>query len=138
MPETFKVNPFKLSGLTMEARASLIEEMLVVAARLTQLQATRIKDMVLAKYLSGEEVALDQIVEKLKEDGRKSGMLMLKLSAIWRVIGEEPKEFWDSIFGTNTCDQPLGPEHEPEGDSRILPSPEDLRALREVSNSGQA
>lgn len=102
VPENFKINMFRLNGANPEQRASMVEDALLIAGRMTMLQATKVKNMVLKAYVAGSEPTLDTIVESLNRDGRKNSLIIYRLSAIWRVVGEEPETFWKSIFENNT------------------------------------
>lgn len=102
VPLNFKINMFKLSGMNPEQRASMIEDALLIAGRMTMLQATKVRNMALRAYMEGGEPTLDGIMETLNRDGRKNSLITFRLSAIWRVIGDEPDAFWKSIFENNT------------------------------------
>lgn len=102
VPANFKVNPFKLDGLSKEARASLAVESLIVAARLTALQSTKVKSSLLKFYASGTEPSLYDLWNALCSNDRgKANVLNQRLRAIQRVIGYEPREFWESVFARN-------------------------------------
>ena len=102
VPLNFKINMFRLNGMDPEQRASMVEDALLIAGRMTMLQATKIKNMALRSYMSGSEPTLDSITESLSREGRKNSLISYRLSAIWRVVGEEPDSFWSSIFTNNT------------------------------------
>jgi hypothetical protein len=102
VPQNLKINMFKLNGMDPEQRASIVEDALLITGRMTMLQATKVKNMVLRHYLAGNEPDLKTIMEDLKKDGRRNNLIIYRLSAIWRVVGEEPGSFWNSIFENNT------------------------------------
>jgi hypothetical protein len=102
VPENFKINLFKLNGMGKEARASMAVESLIVAARLTALQSTRVKSALLRFYNDGVEPSLFDMWETLcSKDKGKANVLNQRLRAIQRVIGYEPEEFWKGIFTRN-------------------------------------
>ncbi len=102
VPENFKINLFKLNGMGKEARASMAVESLVVAARLTSLQSTKVKSALLRFYNDGTEPSLFDMWNALcSKDTGKANVLNQRLRAIQRVIGYEPEEFWKGIFGRN-------------------------------------
>ena len=102
VPENFKINMFRLNGMNPEQRASMVEDALLIAGRMTMLQATKVRNIALRAYLEGGEPTLDGIMETLNKDGRRNSLITYRLSAIWRVVGEEPESFWKSIFENNT------------------------------------
>ncbi len=102
VPLNFKINMFRLNGMDPEQRASMAEDALLATGRMTMLQATKIKNLVLRHYLSGSEPDLKAIIEDLRKEGRRNNLIIYRLSAIWRVVGEEPEPFWSSIFQNNT------------------------------------
>ena len=98
-PLHFKVNPFKLNGMSKEARASMAVESLMVAARLTALQATKVKSALLRFYMEGHEPSLYDLWNALcTGNAGKANVLNQRLRAIQRVVGYEPDEFWNGIF----------------------------------------
>lgn len=101
VPENFKINMFKLNGMNHEQRASMVEDALLIAGRMTMLQATKVKNMALRHYMNGSEPTLDGILGALARE-RRNSLIVYRLSAIWRVVGEEPDLFWKSIFQNNT------------------------------------
>ena len=102
VPDNFKINLFKLNGMGKEARASMAVESLVVAARLTTLQSTRVKSALLRFYNNGSEPSLFEMWETLcSNDKGNANVLNQRLRAIQRVIGYEPEEFWKGIFTRN-------------------------------------
>lgn len=109
MPLHFKVNLFRLNGMTKEARAGMAVESLSAAARLTALQGTRIRSALLRFYGEGREPSLLDLWEAMRMD--RSGKLNTfdqKLRSIQRVIGYEPQEFWDRIFSSNNVVSLMG------------------------------
>ncbi len=102
VPLNFKVNLFMLNGLSKESRASLAVESLTVSARLTALQATKVKSALLRFYMEGKEPSLFDLWSSLcSRDAGKANVLNQRLRAIQRVIGYEPEEFWNGIFSRN-------------------------------------
>ena len=102
VPQNFKINLFRLNGMGKEARAGMAVESLVVAARLTSLQSTRVRSALLRFYNSGKEPSLLELWEALcSDDSGRTGILSQRLRAIQRVIGYEPWEFWEGIFTGN-------------------------------------
>ena len=102
VPENFKINLFKLNGLSKESRASMAAESLIVAARLTALQSTRVKSALLGFYMEDNEPTVLDLWQALySKDAGKTNVLNQRLRTIQRVIGYEPEEFWDSIFRRN-------------------------------------
>lgn len=102
VPDNFKINLFKLNGMGKEARASMAVESLVVAARLTSLQSTRVKSALLRFYNDGTEPSLFDMWNVLcSRDKGRANVLNQRLRAIQRVIGYEPEEFWKGIFARN-------------------------------------
>ena len=109
VPEHFKVNLFKLNGLTKETRASIAVEGLAVSAHLTSLQSTKVKSALLKFYLNGKEPTLLELWKSLC--GRNAGrgdVLNQRLRGIQRVIGSEQEEFWDGIFTGNNVVSMIG------------------------------
>ena len=103
VPENFKINLFKLNGMGKESRASMATESLMIAARLTSLQATRVKSALLKLYSLDGEPSLSQLWEDLcSNKASKANVLDRRLRAIQRVIGYEPEEFWNGIFSGNS------------------------------------
>ncbi len=102
VPENFKLNLFKLNGMGKESRASMAVESLVVAARLTALQSTRVKSRLLKFYIDGVEPTLFDLWAAICGTGAgRENVLNQRLRAIQRVVGYEPEEFWDGIFERN-------------------------------------
>lgn len=102
VPENFKINLFKLNGMGKEARASMAVESLMVAARLTALQSTKVKSALLRFYNDGTEPSLFEMWNALcSKDAGKVNVLNQRFRAIQRVIGYEPEEFWSDIFARN-------------------------------------
>lgn len=102
VPEHFKVNLFRLNGLSKEARASIAMENLAIAAKLTALQATRVKTHLLRFYMDGKEPSLFELWKAIcVGKASKANVLDQRLRAIQRVIGSEPDEFWDGVFARN-------------------------------------
>lgn len=102
VPEHFKVNLFRLNDISKEARASIAMENLAIAARLTALQATRVKTHLLKFYLEGKEPSLFELWKAVcVGKASKNNVLDQRLRAIQRVIGSEPDEFWNGIFTRN-------------------------------------
>lgn len=109
MPLNFKVNLFKLNGMTKEARASTAVESLAIAAHLTALQTTKVKTTLLKFYLNGKEPSLLELWKALcAKDAGKSNLLNQRLRAIQRVIGSEPEAFWGNIFKENNVVSLIG------------------------------
>ena len=102
VPQNLKINMFKLNGMNAEQRASMVEDALLIAGRMTMLQATKVKNLALKHYFAGSEPALNDIMNELGRSGNRNSLIIYRLSAIWRVVGEEPGEFWESIFKNNT------------------------------------
>lgn len=103
VPESFKVNLFRFNGLGKEARASIAIESLAIAARLTALQATRVKSTLLKFYMDGKEPSLYELWYALcSKDVGKSNVLNQRLRGVQRVIGTEPNEFWGMVFQRNS------------------------------------
>ena len=103
VPENFKINLFKLNGMSKEARASMAVESLIVAARLTALQSTKVKSTLLRFYNEGTEPSLFDMWNALcSKDTGKANILNQRFRAIQRVIGYEPEEFWSGIFARNS------------------------------------
>ncbi len=102
VPRNLKINMFRLNGMNPEQRASMVEDALLIAGRMTMLQATKVKNMALRHYFAGREPTLDDIIRELGRQGNRNSLIIYRLSAIWRVVGEEPDLFWKSIFGNNT------------------------------------
>ena len=100
VPEHLKVNPFRLNGMTKEARASVATENLVIAGHLTPLQSTKLKGTLLGFYLNGREPTLFEVWRAICS-GQKNELVGHRLRAIQRVIGSEPDEFWKRIFTGN-------------------------------------
>ena len=102
VPKNFKINLFMLNGLSKEERASRAVENLIVAAKLTALQSTKVKSALLRFYLNGKEPSLYELWRAIcGGDAGKGNVLNQRLRAIQRVIGTEPREFWESIFSGN-------------------------------------
>jgi len=101
VPENLKINLFKLNGMDKEARASMVEENLIVAARMTPLQAVKAKGTLLDFYSKGVEPSLPELWEALCSGEKKSHLLSYRLMAIQRVIGYEPAEFWSRVLEGN-------------------------------------
>jgi Cdc6-like AAA superfamily ATPase len=109
VPANFKVNLFKLNGMTKEARASVAVESLAIAAHLTALQTTKVKTSLLKFYLNGKEPSLLELWKALcSRDAGKSNLLNQRLRAIQRVIGTEPDDFWNNIFERNSLVSLMG------------------------------
>ena len=98
VPENFKVNPFKLNGMTKEARARVALESLAVSARLTALQSTKVKSALLRLYLGRGAVALRALDRLCYRNASKANVLDQRLRAVQRVIGSEPEEVWYGSF----------------------------------------
>ena len=102
VPENFKVNLFKLNGMTKEARASMAIESLMVAGQLTALQSVNVKSALMQFYNSSTEPSLFDMWNALcSKDAGKASVLSQRLRAIQRVIGYEPEELWSGIFARN-------------------------------------
>ena len=102
VPENFKINLFKLNGISKESRASIAMENLIVAAHLTALQATKVKSSLIKFYMEDTEPTVYDLWNALCGSGAgKENILNQRLRAIQRVIGYEPEEFWDGIFRRN-------------------------------------
>ncbi len=103
VPDNFKINLFKLNGLSKEDRASLAVESLMVSAQLTALQSTRVRSALFTFYLEGMEPSLYDLWKQLcvGPASKTNNVLNQRLRAIQRVIGYEPAEFWDEIFNRN-------------------------------------
>ena len=103
VPGNFKVNPFRLNGMTKEGRASVASESLALSARLTALQATKVKSALLRFYLDGREPSLFELWESLcYRNASKANVLDQRLRSVQRVIGSEPDAFWDGVFSRNS------------------------------------
>ncbi len=102
VPLNLKINLFALNGRDPETRASMVEEALITAARLTPLQATKVRNMIMKFYRDGTEPTLQDLVDDLGSEGKKNSLILHRLGTIFRVIGEEPASFWKSIFEQNT------------------------------------
>jgi len=96
----FKINLFKLNGVDPETRASFISDSLVATAKLTPLQATKVKSAVMRYYKMKKIPRLLDVFIDLSRDS-KNELICQRLRAIQRVIGKEPKEFWDSLLSGN-------------------------------------
>jgi hypothetical protein len=102
VPLNFKINPFKLNGMAMEARASRAAESLAVAAHLTALQAAKVKSALLRFYMDGKEPSLFELWNIMcAKDAGKGSVLSQRFRIIQRVVGYEPEEFWSGIFDGN-------------------------------------
>ena len=102
VPENFRINLFRLKGMGKEARASMAVESLMVAARLTPLQSTRVRSALLRLYNDGMEPSLYDLWSMLcSGKNGNAGVLDQRLRAIQRVIGYEPEEFWKGVFARN-------------------------------------
>jgi hypothetical protein len=96
----FKINLFKLNGVDPETRASFVSDTLVTTAKLTPLQATKVKSALMYYYRMKKIPRLLDIFIDLSKNS-KNELICQRLRAIQRVIGKEPKEFWTSILNTN-------------------------------------
>ena len=94
VPDHFKINLFKLNGMSKESRASTAVESLAIAARLTSLQSTKVKSALLKFYLGGKEPSLFDLWSSICSKSGKENVLNQRLRAIQRVIGTEPDAFW--------------------------------------------
>ena len=102
VPENFRINLFRLNGMGREARAGMAVESLMVAARLTPLQSTRVRSALLRLYNEGKEPSLFDLWNALcSGKNGNAGVLDQRLRAVQRVIGYEPEEFWDGVFARN-------------------------------------
>lgn len=109
VPEHFKVNLFKLNGLSKESRASIAVDGLAVYAHLTALQSTKVKSALLKFYLDGKEPTLLELWEApCGRHAGKGNVLNQRLRGIQRVIGSEPEGFWNSIFTGNNVVSMIG------------------------------
>ncbi|MGC8649139.1 MAG: ATP-binding protein [Candidatus Micrarchaeia archaeon] len=98
--KNFKINLFKLNGVDPETRASFVSDTLVATAKLTPLQATKVKSALMYYYRMKKIPRLLDIFIDLSKNS-KNELICQRLRAIQRVIGKEPKEFWTSILNTN-------------------------------------
>ncbi len=96
----FKINPFKLNGLTPEERASMAADSLITCAQLTSLQATKVKSIVMKYYKERKIPKLLNIFIDLSKSS-KNELICQRLRAIQRIVGKEPKEFWDNLLKGN-------------------------------------
>ncbi len=102
VPQNFKINLFKLNGMSKESRASMAVESLAIAASLTSLQSTKVKSVLLRFYNEGTEPSLFEMWDALcSKDAGKANVMNQRFRAIQRVIGYEPEEFWSGIFTRN-------------------------------------
>lgn len=99
--ESFKINPFLLNGMSPEERASLAIESLVVCAKITPLQAGKVKSALLKHYKSGKEPTLLELWKELCSKKKPNDLIDQRFRSIQRVIGSEPREFWESILTRN-------------------------------------
>ncbi|MGC8571715.1 MAG: ATP-binding protein [Candidatus Micrarchaeia archaeon] len=96
----FKINLFKLNGLSPEERASMAADSLVTCAELTSLQATKVKAVVMKYYKDKKIPKLLNVFIDLSKSS-KNELICQRLRAIQRVVGKEPKEFWDNLLNSN-------------------------------------
>ncbi len=96
VPGNFTLNIFRLNGMDAAQRASMVEEGLMAALQLTQLQATRVKDALMSLYAGGGEPSLRDLWGSLSQR-RENYLIGYRLKAVERVIGEEPDAFWNGI-----------------------------------------
>ncbi|OJI08079.1 MAG: hypothetical protein BK997_01060 [Candidatus Micrarchaeum sp. ARMAN-1] len=96
VPESFRLNMFRLNGMDPAQRASMVEDGLMLALHLTQLQATKAKDAAMRLYAEGREPDLESLWQELSKR-RENYLIGYRLKAVERVMGEEPDEFWSGI-----------------------------------------
>ena len=96
VPESFRLNIFKLNGMDPSQRASMIEDGLMLALHLTQLQATRVKDAMMRLYSDGREPSLGDLWNELGRK-RENYLIGYRLKAVENIMGEEPEGFWSGV-----------------------------------------
>ena len=101
VPNNLMLNIFRLNSVEPMHRASIVEEGLMLALQLTQLQATRVRDALMQLYANGSEPDLHMLWSKMSEK-RENRLIGYRLKAVERVIGFEPPDFWSSILSNNT------------------------------------
>lgn len=100
VPESFRLNIFKLNGMDPSQRASMIEDGLMLALHLTQLQATRVKDAMMKLYSDGREPSLGDLWNELGRK-RENYLIGYRLKAVENIMGEEPEGFWSGVGTRN-------------------------------------
>jgi hypothetical protein len=100
VPGNFTLNIFRLNGMDPMQRSAMVEEGLMLALQLTQLQATRVRDALARLYPDGEPT-LQSLWMELSQR-RENYLIGYRLKAVERVIGAEPSEFWDNVMRGNT------------------------------------
>ena len=100
VPGNFTLNVFRLNGIDPMQRSAMVEEGLMLALHLTQLQATRVRDALARLYPEGEPT-LQSLWRELSQR-RENYLIGYRLKAVERVIGDEPQAFWDNIMRGNT------------------------------------
>ena len=100
VPESFRLNIFRLNGMDPSQRASMIEDGLMLALHLTQLQATRVKDAIMRLYSDGREPSLGDLWNELGRK-RENYLIGYRLKAVENIMGEEPEGFWSGVGTRN-------------------------------------
>lgn len=102
VPQTFKINLFRINGSSKEERAAVAAEDLAIAARLTPLQMTAVKSSLLRLYKTAGEPTLLQLWDEIRTTyGKRAGLIGQRLRAVQRAIGIEPQQFWGNVFKGN-------------------------------------
>ncbi|MCL5099998.1 MAG: hypothetical protein M1158_02660 [Candidatus Marsarchaeota archaeon] len=101
VPGNFTLNAFRLNGMDAGQRAAMVEEGLMLALHLTQLQATRVRDALTRLYSEGREPDLAALWSELRQR-RENWLIGYRLKAVERVMGAEPPAFWEGAFSGNT------------------------------------
>ena len=109
VPKTLRINPFALRGMSKERRSGIAAELLQFSLGLTDLQAQKVRETLMALYDEGILPSIskihDRISDSIKQEPLREIKLQLtfitnKLRQAFEVFGTEPQEFWDSYDRT--------------------------------------
>ena len=109
VPRTLKINPFALRGMSKERRSGIAAELLQFSLGLTDLQAQKVRETLMALYTEGILPSIvklhDRIMDSVQFEQYKETKLQLqfianKLRQAFEVFGSEPQSFWDSYDRT--------------------------------------
>lgn len=109
VPANLKINPFPLRGMSIERRCGTAAELLQISLALTDLQAQKVRETLVAMYEEGNEPTIktlhDRLLKEVDNERYKEMKLQLryitnKLRQAYEIFGQESKDFWDNYDKT--------------------------------------
>lgn len=105
VPKSLRVNPLLLRGMSGERRSGIAAETLQFSLNLTNLQAQKVRELLMELYDTGTEPTMQMLhwkvtesidTEKFRDIKVQNQYIANKLRQTFEIFGSEPEGFWES------------------------------------------